>query len=78
MRRIVQAYRDEEGKIGDAQCSGRPALAAAVVDPFMNVREIRDTLTLSCSVETIRCRLGEAGLMNYIATKKQQLTRQKK
>lgn len=46
MSRILTAYRDEDGRICDAQRSGRPRVttlaedewivAAAVVDPFLN------------------------------------------
>lgn len=84
VNRIIQAYRDEYGRIADAQRSGRPRLttleedqqivAAAVVDPFLNAREIRDALDLSCCSETIRSRLREAGLMNCVAAQKPHLT----
>lgn len=86
--RIIQAYRDEEGRMGDAQRSGRPRLttleedqwilAAVVVDPFLNAREIRDTLDLSCSVETVTVRLREAGFMNCVAAQKPHLTTRQK
>lgn len=54
-----RAYRDEDGRIADAQRSGRPRLTTLeederiVHDPFLNAREIRDALDLSCSCETI-------------------------
>lgn len=82
--RILTAYRDEDGRICDAQRSGRPRVttlaedewivAAAVVDPFLNSREIRDVLDLSCCCDTIRSRLREAGLVNCIAAQKPHLS----
>ncbi|KAH7969060.1 hypothetical protein HPB52_014177 [Rhipicephalus sanguineus] len=82
--RIIRAYRDEDGRIADAQRSGRPRLttleederivAAAVVDPFLNARDIRDALDLTCSCETIRSRMREAGLMNCVTAQKPHLT----
>lgn len=81
--RIIRAFRDE-GRVADAQRSGRPRVtqnvedelivAAVVTDPFLNAREIRDELSLEVSTPTIRRRLKEAGLSNCVAAKKPFLT----
>ncbi|KAG0414676.1 hypothetical protein HPB47_008168 [Ixodes persulcatus] len=82
--RIIKAFRDEEGRISDADRSGRPKktdeeeerliIAAAVADPFLSAREIRDELQLTISCHTIRRRLKEAGLHNCVAAQKPHLT----
>lgn len=73
--RIIRAFRDE-GTLADAKRSGRPRVtthdivAAAVVDPFLSAKEIRDELSLSISTATVRRRLKEAGISNFAAAQK--------
>lgn len=82
--RIIQAYRDDQGRLVDAERSGRPKVtseeqellivAAAVADPFLSAKEIRQELSLNVSCETIRRRLKEAGLGSCVAAQKPHLT----
>lgn len=83
MSRIIRAYRDEDGRIADAQRSGQKRLTTleedelivvAVVDPFLNTREIRDALDLSYCCDAIRSTLRKAGLMHCVAAQKPHLT----
>ncbi|KAH7977841.1 hypothetical protein HPB49_003718 [Dermacentor silvarum] len=73
--RIIRAFRDE-GTLADAKRFGRPRVtthdivAAAVVDPFLSAKEIRDELSLSISTATVRRRLKEAGISNFAAAQK--------
>lgn len=81
--RITQAYRDE-ARLGDAHRTGRQRItreeedqlivAAAVADPFLSARDIREALSLNVSCKTIQRRLQEAGLQNHIAAQKPLLT----
>lgn len=82
--RIIQAYRDDQGRLIDAERSGRPKVtseeqellivAAAVADPLLSAKEIRQELSLNVSCETIRRRLKEAGLGSCVAAQKPHLT----
>lgn len=84
VNRIIQAYREENGRIGDAPRSGRPRctseeqdlliIAAITDDPFQTAREIRDNVSLDISEATIRRRLNEAGLSGCIAAQKPVIT----
>ncbi|KAM7310368.1 hypothetical protein ISCGN_007276 [Ixodes scapularis] len=88
VNRIIQAYRDEDGRIEDAHRRGRPRssseevdqliVAAVVVDPFQNAREIKDALQIDLSESSIRRRLQEAGLGSCIAAQKPYLTDRQK
>lgn len=88
VNRIIQAYRDEDGRIEDAHRSGRPRssseevdqliVAAAVVDPFQNAREIKHALQIDLSESSIRRRLQEAGLGSCISAQKPYLTDRQK
>lgn len=49
-------------------------VAAAVADPFLNAREIREELGLDISCDTIRRRLKEAGLESRVAAQKPHVT----
>lgn len=74
--RIIRAFR-EDGTLADAKRSGRPRVttheadilivAAAVVDPFLSAKEIRDELSLNISTRTVSRRLKEAGIYNFAA-----------
>lgn len=85
--RVVKAFRSE-GRIADAPCSGRPRvteavedeqiIAAAVVNPFINAREMKEELALDASCDTIHRRLKEAGLQNRVAARKPCLTDQQR
>lgn len=79
VNRIVQAYR-YEGRIGDAP-RGHPArattededrliVAAAVANPFISSREIREALAVDASDSTVRRRLRSVGLRSAIAAQK--------
>lgn len=80
VNRTIQAYRDDGGCIEDAQRAGRPRstteevdkliVAAAVVDPFLSTREIRDALQIELSDTSIRRSLKGAGLSSCIAAQK--------
>lgn len=82
--RIIKAFRDDEGRLSDAKHSGRRRcteqeddmliVAAAVADPFLNAREIREELGLDISCDTIRRRLKEAGLESRVAAQKPHVT----
>lgn len=84
VRRAIQAYRDEGGRLEDSERSGRPRatdeesdrliIAMAATDPFISAKEIRETLNLDISCWTIRRRLKEAGLKNCAAAQKPRLT----
>ncbi|GFT51870.1 hypothetical protein TNCV_3072521 [Trichonephila clavipes] len=46
----------------------------STANPFMSAAEIKNVLKLSLSKQTIRNRLKEKGLCNYVAVKKEALT----
>lgn len=81
--RAIQAYRDE-GRLGDAQRSGRSRstteeedlkiIAAVVEDPFQSAKEIREALQLNVSAKTVQRRLHEAGVRSCVAAQKPHLT----
>ncbi|KAH9381995.1 hypothetical protein HPB48_010206 [Haemaphysalis longicornis] len=85
--RIIRAFRDE-GRITDAKRTGRPRatqhtddeliVAAVVVDPLLNAKEIRHELSLDISTATIRRRLEEAGISNCAPGKKPFRTEQQR
>lgn len=82
--RAIHAYRDEEGRLGDAQRSGRSRsttqeedlkiIAAVVEDPFQSAKEIREALQLNVSAKTIQRRLHEASVLSCVAAQKPHLT----
>ncbi|KAG0421743.1 hypothetical protein HPB47_002403 [Ixodes persulcatus] len=84
VNRIIQAYRDEGGRLQDAARPGRYRctseevdqliVAAVVADPFQSAQELRDALDLDVSLATIRRRLREAGLHGCVAAQKPYLT----
>lgn len=88
VNRIIQAFRDDGGRIDDDYRAGRPRsstqdvdqliVAAAIDDPFLSSREIRDMFQLDISERTIRRRLREAGLNSCIAAQKPYLTDRQK
>lgn len=53
-------------------------VAAAVVDPFLSMREIRDVSQIELSETSIRRSLKEAGLSSCIAAQKPYLTDKQK
>lgn len=80
---IIQAYHDDQGRLINAELSGRPKLtneeqklivATAVVDPFLSAKKIPQELSLYVSCKTIRRRLKEAGLRSCMAAQKPHLT----
>lgn len=87
VNRIVQAFR-YEGRIRDAPRGPPPRattededhyiVAAAVDDPFLSAREIREHLGLDASDATIRRRLRSAGLISGMAAQKPLLTESNK
>lgn len=88
VNKIIQAYRDEDGRLTDAPRSGRQRctsdeldrliVAAAFEDPFQSAREFRDVLNLNVSLSTIRNRLKDAGLNGCVAAQKPYLTAKQK
>lgn len=84
MSRIIQAFRDEDGRVEDAHRSGRPRatgeeedmliVASSVEEPFMSAPELRAELDLNVSCTTVRRRLREAGLKSCVAAQKPFLT----
>lgn len=88
VNRIIQAYRDEDGRLSDAPRSGRHRctseecdlliVAAAVTDPFQSAGQIKAALNLQASEETIRRRMREAGLRGFVAAQKPHLTDRQK
>lgn len=82
--RIIQAYHDYQGRLINAELSGRPKVtndeqeqlivAMAVVDPFLSAKEIQQELSLNVSCETIRRILKEAGPGSCMAAQKPHLT----
>ncbi|KAH9374450.1 hypothetical protein HPB48_004483 [Haemaphysalis longicornis] len=85
---IIQAYRDEDGRLADAPRSGRQRctcdevdrliVAAAFEDPFQSERGIRDALNLNVSLGTIRNRMKDAGLNGCVVAQKPYLTAKQK
>lgn len=45
-------------------------VAAAVEEPFLSAKEIRDELSLSISTATVRRQLKEAGISDFAAAQK--------
>lgn len=88
MKRIIQAYRNEDGRLEDAARPGpsrcrseefdRLIIAAAVADLFQSSQQIKTVLELQVSEETIRRRLQEAGLNGFIAARIPHLTERQK
>ncbi|KAH7948893.1 hypothetical protein HPB49_002929 [Dermacentor silvarum] len=88
INRIIQAYRDEDGRLKDAARSGRNRctseksdlliVAAAIAHPFQSARQIKTGLNLEASEETIRRRMREAGLRGFVAAQKPHLTERQK
>ncbi|KAH6945097.1 hypothetical protein HPB50_007203 [Hyalomma asiaticum] len=77
--RIIRAFRDD-GTLADAKRSGRPIVtnheddilivAAAVVDPFLSAKEIRNEQSPGISTATVTRRLKEAGVSSFSAAQK--------
>lgn len=84
MSRAIRAYREDQGRLADAQRSGRSRVtteeedqlivAAVVADPFLSAKEIREALRLDASAKTIRRRLQVAGVRSCVAAQKPHLT----
>lgn len=82
--RAIRAYREDQGRLADAQRSGRSRVtteeedqlivAAVVADPFLSAKEIREALRLDASAKTIRRRLQVAGVRSCVAAQKPHLT----
>lgn len=80
VNRILQAHKNE-GRISDAPRGNRQRVttedqdrlivAAAVVDPYLSAKEIRDEVGLeNVSLTTIKRRLHEAGIVSKISAQK--------
>lgn len=86
INRVVQAYCDDNARIGDAPHGRRPRattededrlIVAAVADnPFQGAGDIRAAVGLSVSDTTVRRRLHEAGVRSHRAAQKPFLTMQ--
>ncbi|KAH7958640.1 hypothetical protein HPB49_003601 [Dermacentor silvarum] len=69
VNRIIQSYRNEDGRLKDAARSGRHRctseesdlliVAAVIIDPFQSARQTKTALNLQASEETIRTRMRE-------------------
>lgn len=81
--RIIHAFQDE-GTFADVECSGRPrvakhddnrlTVAAALVDPFLNAKEICEELSLNISIYIVSQHMRAAGISNCAAAQKPFLT----
>ncbi|KAH7973725.1 hypothetical protein HPB49_004405 [Dermacentor silvarum] len=88
LNRIIQAYRDEDGRPKDAtrsgihRCTSEKSdlliVAAAIADPFQSTRQIKTALKLQANTETIRRRMREAGLRGFVTAQKPHLTERPK
>ncbi|KAH7956358.1 hypothetical protein HPB52_008594 [Rhipicephalus sanguineus] len=72
------ASQEDRNKPGRPRVSGEEEdaliIAAAVTDPFLNAKEIKQELGLHTSCDTVRRRLKQAGLQNCAAAQKPFLT----
>ncbi|KAH6948867.1 hypothetical protein HPB50_026618 [Hyalomma asiaticum] len=75
--RVPEDQRRYIARLGRPRVSGEEdalIIAAAVADPFLNAKEIKQELGLHMSSDTVRRRLKEAGLQNCAAAQKPFLT----